>query len=212
MFGSSATGSSGAGPVSRSVPRLAGRTIPPSSVKPFSGPSIHGSYIGTMKWIGWMSGTGSPGRERQKRCVWQAGRPGEGGPISRSALKITGESRWSCRFSPTPGRSATTSIPSERRCSAGPTPESRRSCADPIVPPHTTTCPARARSMRPSCDHSTPTQRVPSNSRRRAVAPVTSSRFASASTGRMYAAAVLWRTPSSMLYCMNDTPSCDAPL
>ena len=59
-------------------------------MKPFSGPSIHGSYIGTMKWIGWMSGTGSPGRERQKRCVWQAGRPGEGGPTSRSALKMTG--------------------------------------------------------------------------------------------------------------------------
>ena len=115
MFGSSATGSSGAGPVSRSEPRLAGRTIPPSRVKPFSGPSIHGSYIGTMKWIGWMSGTASPGRERQKRCVWQAGRPAEGGPTSRSALKMTGESRWSCRFSPTPGRSATTSIPSERR-------------------------------------------------------------------------------------------------
>ena len=115
MFGSSATGSSGVGPVRRSEPRLTGRTIPPSSVKPFSGPSIHGSYIGTMKWIGWMSGTGSPGRERQKRWVWQAGRPGEGGPTSRSALKMTGESRWSCRFSPTPGRSATTSIPSERR-------------------------------------------------------------------------------------------------
>ena len=44
------------------------------------------------------------------------------------------------------------------------------------------------------------------------MAPVTSSRFGVASTGRMYAAAVLWRTPSSMLYCMNDTPSCEAPL
>ena len=57
MFGSSATGSLAFGPVSRSVPRLSGRTIPPSSVKPFSGPDIHSSYIGTMKWIGWMSGT-----------------------------------------------------------------------------------------------------------------------------------------------------------
>ena len=52
MFGSSATGSSGAGPVSRRAPRLTGRTIPAISVKPFSGPSIQGSYIGTMKWIG----------------------------------------------------------------------------------------------------------------------------------------------------------------
>ena len=38
-------------------------------VKPFAGPSIHGSYIGTMKWIGWTSGTAKPGRERQKRWV-----------------------------------------------------------------------------------------------------------------------------------------------
>ena len=57
-----------------------------------------------MKWIGWMSGTGSPGRERQKRWVWQAGSPADGGPTSRSAPKMTGESRWSCRFSPTPGQ------------------------------------------------------------------------------------------------------------
>ena len=67
--------------------------MPPSRVKPFSGPSIHSSYIGTMKWMGCTSGPGRPGCERQNRCVWQAGRPGEGGPTSRSALKITGESR-----------------------------------------------------------------------------------------------------------------------
>ena len=126
MFGSIASGSSTLGPVRRSEPRLAGRTIPPSSVKPFSGPSIQDSYIGTMKWIGWMSGTGRPGRERQKRCVWQAGRPGDGGPTSRSALKITGESRWSWRFSPTPGRSATTSIADAR---AGDPPARRRRAA-----------------------------------------------------------------------------------
>ena len=123
-----------------------------------------------------MSGTGRSGRERQKRCVWHAGRPGDGAPISRSAVKITGDSRWSCRFSPMPGRSATTLTPSERRCSAVPIPESRRSCADPIVPPHRTTSAARACSVRPSFDHSTPTQRVPSNTRRRADAPRTSSR------------------------------------
>ena len=66
------------------------------------------------------------------------------------------------------------------------------------------------RSRPPS--HSTPTQRVPSKSRRCAVAPVSSSRFGLPSIGRRYAAAVLWRTPFSMLYCMNDTPSCVAPL
>ena len=97
-------------------------------MKPFSIASIQGSTIGTMKWIGWRSGAGSPGRERQKRCVWQAGRPGDGGPISRSALKITGESRWSWRFSPTPGRSATTSMLCEHEFGAfrwNPTPSHR---------------------------------------------------------------------------------------
>ncbi len=52
MLGSMASGSSIVGPVRRIVPRLSGRIIPPISVNPFSGPSIHGSYIGTMKWIG----------------------------------------------------------------------------------------------------------------------------------------------------------------
>ena len=116
------------------MPRLSGRTIPPRSVNPFSGPSIQGSYMGTMKWIGWMSGTTSFGRDRQKRCVWQAGRPGDGAPTSRSALKITGESRWSWRFCPTPGTSATTSIPCSRRWFAGPMPDTINNCGDPIVP------------------------------------------------------------------------------
>ena len=30
--------------------------------------------------MGCTSGTARPGRDRQKRCVWQAGRPGDGGP------------------------------------------------------------------------------------------------------------------------------------
>ena len=46
----------------------------------------------------------------------------------------------------------------------------------------------------------------------RASRPVTMLEVGVVLDGRMYAAAVLWRMPSSMLYCMNDTPSCDAPL
>ena len=45
--------------------------------------------------------------------------------------------------------------------------------------------------VRVPVDHSTPTQRVPSKSRRCAAAPVTISRLSFASTGRIYAAAVL---------------------
>ncbi len=49
-------------------------------MNPFGGPLIQGSYIGTMKWIGWRSGTGSPAANAQKRWVWQAGRPADGRP------------------------------------------------------------------------------------------------------------------------------------
>ena len=182
------------------------------SVKPFSGPSIHGSYMGTMKWIGCTSGTGRPGRERQKRCDWQAGRPGDGGPTGRSALKITGDRRWSWRFAPTPGTSATTGMPCSARCAAGPTPERISSAGEPIVPPATTTSSARLRSTRPSRVHSTPTHVAPSKSRRRAWARVTTRSPGWSATGRRYAAAVLWRMPSRMLNCMYETPSWRAPL
>ena len=64
----------------RSEPRLTGRTIPPRRVKPFSGPSIHGSYIGTMKWIGWMSGTGSPGPRAPEEVGLAGGQAGGGRP------------------------------------------------------------------------------------------------------------------------------------
>ncbi len=50
-------------------------------------------------------------------------------------------SRWSCMFSPTPGRSATTGMPSGDSSDAFPTPESCSSCGDPNAPAHTITSP-----------------------------------------------------------------------
>ncbi|MNT45236.1 hypothetical protein D3C86_1563400 [compost metagenome] len=43
-------------------------------------------------------------------------------------------SAWSCRFSPTPGRSWRTPIPALRRTSAGPMPERCNRCGEPIGP------------------------------------------------------------------------------
>ena len=66
------------------MPRLAGRTMPAISEKPCSGPSIQGSYSGTLKWIGWRSGATRPGPLRAHRWLWACGTPGAGVPISRS--------------------------------------------------------------------------------------------------------------------------------
>ena len=54
--------------------------------------------------------------------------------------------RWSCRFAPTPGRSATTSTPCSRSSAAGPTPESCRICGEPIAPAASSTS-RRARNV-----------------------------------------------------------------
>ena len=62
------------------------------------------------------------------------------GIVRADSYKIVAR-KWSCRFAPTPGRSAITSMPSGRRSSAGPMPDSSSSCGDPIVPPHTITSP-----------------------------------------------------------------------
>ena len=194
-----ASGSSTVGPLRWIVPRLSGRTIPPMSVNPFSGPSIQGSYMGTMKWIGWMSGTARSGRDRQKRCVWQAGRPGDGAPTSRSALKITGDRRWSCRFCPTPGTSATTSIPCSRRWFAGPDSgdhqQLRRSDRPARHDDLGGMLPLEQAVAHPF--HSEAATAL--DSRRCARACRRTRRFGSPATGRRYAAAALCRTPSAML-------------
>ena len=48
-------------------------------------------------------------------------------------------SRWSCRFSPTPGRSTTGLMPSDNRSAESPTPESCSNWGVLIAPPHSTT-------------------------------------------------------------------------
>ena len=58
-------------------------------------------------------------------------------------------SRWSWRFSPTPGRWCTGSTPTLRRCSASPTPDSWSSCGELNAPPHRITSPASIRRRRP---------------------------------------------------------------
>ena len=42
---------------------------------------------------------------------------------------------WSCRFRPTPGKSSFGSMPTERRCSAGPMPETIMSWGELMAPP-----------------------------------------------------------------------------
>src|SRR5829696_4301233 len=70
-------------------------------------------------------------------------------------------SRWSWRFSPTPGRSATTSTPSPPSSLAAPTPESWSSWGVLIAPPHRTTSAARTvRPPRPRREYSSPTCRL----------------------------------------------------
>src|SRR5215510_8291804 len=53
--------------------------------------------------------------------------------------------RWSCRSAPTPGMSATTSMPRDCSRPAGPTPESCRSCGELNAPPAMMTSPAPRR-------------------------------------------------------------------
>ncbi len=91
-----------------------------------------GPPIGVPKW-NWMSGVADPGRTRVKSPPWLM--PTANGPLrvsshckpmralpdseDRSSLVVIGLAtlyirrtcRWSCRFSPTPGRSCTTSMP-----------------------------------------------------------------------------------------------------
>src|SRR2546428_4530605 len=71
-------------------------------------------------------------------------------------------STWSCRFSPTPGRFSTTSIPRPRSAFASPTPESIRSLGLLMVPAASITSLSAAISFTaPSVISLTPKQRVP---------------------------------------------------
>jgi hypothetical protein len=56
-------------------------------------------------------------------------------PRSRGVDQITGSTGWSDRLAPTPGLSASTSMPISIRWSAGPMPDSISSCGLLIAPP-----------------------------------------------------------------------------
>ncbi len=92
---------------------------------------------------------------------------------------------WSCRFFPT-GRSATQAMSIARRCSAGPMPDSIRSCGELNVPLDTiTSLAASARLRSPELSvYSTPVARVPFMSTRVACAPVSTVRFGRFFAGR----------------------------
>ena len=121
-------------------------------------------------------------------------------------------SRWSCRFSPTPGTAATTSIPSEPRCSGSPTPDSCSNCGLLNAPPHRTTSPAAMVSTPRPFVISTPTARLPSNTTRLTCVPVIRSRFGRSSTGCRYARAALKRRPRNTFLSNAAKPSCRNPL
>ncbi len=109
---------------------------------------------------------------------------------------MTGESRWSWRLRPTPGRSARTSMPSAASSLGGPDAREQeqlgrlhRAGADDDL-----ALGAKLRDA-PSRATSTPLQRSPSKSSRRAWAPVSTVRFGAAAIGARNAVALLWRTP-----------------
>ncbi len=97
------------------------------------------------------------------------------GSVQRYSMRIC---RWSCRSAPTPGMSATTSMPCARSSSAGPRPESCRSCGELNAPPATiTSALAFAIFVVPPWRYSTPTARRPENRMRVASASVATLRL-----------------------------------
>ncbi len=114
-------------------------------------------------------------------------------PLVRHRIAAAG---WSCRFSPTPGTLATTSMSSSRRCSAGPTPDSMSSCGELTAPPDRMTSPSTCTSVvAPWREYRTPIARVPANSTDDTSASVRTVRFDRSSAGRRYASAVDQRWP-----------------
>ena len=86
-------------------------------------------------------------------------------------------SRWSCRWAPTPGRSATIGMPMGARSAAGPTPDRSSSCGELMAPPARMTSPPVMCSTPPPLATSTPTAREPSNDTRLTKVRVRTVRF-----------------------------------
>ncbi len=119
-----------------------------------------------------------PGRNRS-RAMPERKWYGVGRRTAETMSKLIGTNRWSCRLSPT-GRSAATSMPSPRRWSAGPMPESWRSWAEPKTPAERITSREAVIVSTPSLvSTSTPVARLPSSTIRRAWAPVRTARLGS---------------------------------
>ena len=112
-----------------------------------SGSLMPSSTICTPATWNCVSGAGAPASTRAKPPV--SARLDANGPVcvasysssaggSSASSRLCGsgvvytryEPGWSERFSPTDGRSSSTSISRICRCSAGPTPESMRSCGE----------------------------------------------------------------------------------
>ena len=187
-----AIGSCGSAPVRVSEPRLCGVTMPAMSENPLVG-SRHPRLVHRHAEVDRL---GVRHRERRVALPEQVRLRHRDAGLRRidrslaSVVKITGDSRWSCRFLPTPGRSRTTSMPSVGellgRTDAGAQQDPRRversGGQHHLVGVHTAT-------SSPSRSYSTPTTRVPSNSSRCTQAPVSMVRLA-ASDDRLHVRAI----------------------
>ena len=130
-------------------------------------------------------------------CVSSHSPPTRAGPRASPSTHATParRDRRTCRnqddpadFPLTRGASRRTGMPSARRCSAGPTPESTSSCGLLMVPPERITSRvARTDRNSPSCRYSIPTARSASNRILRAIAPTSTARV-----GRRSAARCAW--------------------
>ncbi len=123
-------------------------------------------------------------RRAPNHCAYPDGDSPRTSDLPERTCQMTGTSGWSCRSSPTPGRSWTTSTPTERRWSAGPMPESISSCGELTAPPESTTSRvARAACTDPPRRYSTPVARPFSTSTRVVRAPVRTVRLGRDSAG-----------------------------
>ena len=169
-------------------------------------PDIHASYIGTMKWIGWMSGTGSPGRERQKRCVWHAGSPPRRGADLALGAEDHRREQMVVQVLADTREVGDDVDPDIAQVIGRPDPGEQQQLRRADRPPaHNDLFRVRAAGRPLDADTTRAAEEEP-------LRLGACHHFEVAPAPRRYAAATLWRTPSRIVNCMNDTPSCEAPL